>query len=201
MKFATCVGHPIRISMSWCHTIFFSVPGTFQPRGGPYFAAVFLPMIARTIQRKLAGYSLSVAENTKQRIWKPRVRAEWERLRSEVATRLLRWEPNRTGAITRGNLQRDRALRERRIEANIDKATAQQLKQIYGHVRQVMESWLTTNRTGFSPSITKLFVASLVPRRRLNVEFSQKQLLLRPQNPSIDWRGFCFLVVLLFHLP
>jgi hypothetical protein len=27
-----------------------------------------------------AGYSLSVAENTKQRIWKPRVRAEFERL-------------------------------------------------------------------------------------------------------------------------
>jgi hypothetical protein len=33
-----------------------------------------------------AGYSLSVAENTKQRIWKPSVRAEWERLRCEVAT-------------------------------------------------------------------------------------------------------------------
>jgi hypothetical protein len=27
-----------------------------------------------------AGYSESVAENTKQRIWKPRVRAEFERL-------------------------------------------------------------------------------------------------------------------------
>ena len=27
-----------------------------------------------------AGYSPSVAENTKQRIWKPRVRAEFERL-------------------------------------------------------------------------------------------------------------------------
>jgi hypothetical protein len=27
-----------------------------------------------------AGYSLSVAENTKQRIWKPRVREEFERL-------------------------------------------------------------------------------------------------------------------------
>ena len=27
-----------------------------------------------------AGYSVSVAENTKQRIWKPRVRAEFERL-------------------------------------------------------------------------------------------------------------------------
>ncbi len=27
-----------------------------------------------------AGYSLSVAENTKQRIWKPGVRAEFERL-------------------------------------------------------------------------------------------------------------------------
>jgi hypothetical protein len=35
-----------------------------------------------------AGYSLSVAENTKQRIWKPRVRAEWERLRSELAAML-----------------------------------------------------------------------------------------------------------------
>jgi Terminase small subunit len=34
-----------------------------------------------------AGYSLSVAENTKQRIWKPRVRAEWERLRFELAAR------------------------------------------------------------------------------------------------------------------
>ena len=28
-----------------------------------------------------AGYSLSVAENTKQRIWKPRVQAEYERIR------------------------------------------------------------------------------------------------------------------------
>jgi phage terminase small subunit len=28
-----------------------------------------------------AGYSLSVAENTKQRIWKPQVRAEYERVR------------------------------------------------------------------------------------------------------------------------
>jgi hypothetical protein len=37
-----------------------------------------------------AGYSLSVAENTKQRIWKPRVRAEWERLRCEVTAGLLR---------------------------------------------------------------------------------------------------------------
>jgi hypothetical protein len=27
-----------------------------------------------------AGYSLSVSENTKQRIWKPRVRGEFERL-------------------------------------------------------------------------------------------------------------------------
>jgi len=32
-----------------------------------------------------AGYSLSVAENTKQRICKPQVRAEWERLRCELA--------------------------------------------------------------------------------------------------------------------
>ncbi len=37
-----------------------------------------------------AGYSLSVAENTKQRIWKPQVRAEWERLRCELAARVLR---------------------------------------------------------------------------------------------------------------
>ncbi len=36
-----------------------------------------------------AGYSLSVSENTKQRIWKPRVRNEWERLRSVVANRPL----------------------------------------------------------------------------------------------------------------
>ena len=28
-----------------------------------------------------AGYSLSVAENTKQRVWKPQVRAEYERVR------------------------------------------------------------------------------------------------------------------------
>ena len=28
-----------------------------------------------------AGYSLSVAENTKQRIWKPQVRTEYERLK------------------------------------------------------------------------------------------------------------------------
>lgn len=36
-----------------------------------------------------AGYSLSVAENTKQRIWKPRVRAERDRLRCEFAAGLL----------------------------------------------------------------------------------------------------------------
>src|SRR5215472_17040262 len=36
----------------------------------------------------VAGYSLSVAENTKQRIWKPPVRAEWERLQREVAARV-----------------------------------------------------------------------------------------------------------------
>ena len=30
-----------------------------------------------------AGYSLSVAENTKQRIWKPQVRAEYERVKTE----------------------------------------------------------------------------------------------------------------------
>ena len=33
----------------------------------------------------LAGYSLSVAENTKQRVWKPVVRAEFERIQSELA--------------------------------------------------------------------------------------------------------------------
>jgi phage terminase small subunit len=34
-----------------------------------------------------AGYTLSVAENTKQKIWaKPQVRAEFERLRSRVGT-------------------------------------------------------------------------------------------------------------------
>jgi hypothetical protein len=32
-----------------------------------------------------AGYSLSVAEKTKQRIWTPRVRAEWERLQASIA--------------------------------------------------------------------------------------------------------------------
>jgi hypothetical protein len=39
-----------------------------------------------------AGYSLSVAENTKQRVWRPRVRAEWERLRCERAASLLAGE-------------------------------------------------------------------------------------------------------------
>lgn len=37
-----------------------------------------------------AGYSVSVAENTKQRIWKPRVRSEFERLRRDLAETLLR---------------------------------------------------------------------------------------------------------------
>ena len=32
-----------------------------------------------------AGYSLSVAENTKQRIWKPQVRAEYERVKSQCS--------------------------------------------------------------------------------------------------------------------
>ncbi len=32
----------------------------------------------------LAGYSLSVAENTKQRIWKPRTRVEFERLKEVI---------------------------------------------------------------------------------------------------------------------
>ena len=31
-----------------------------------------------------AGYSVSVAENTKQRIWKPRVRVEFERLQRRL---------------------------------------------------------------------------------------------------------------------
>jgi hypothetical protein len=37
-----------------------------------------------------AGYSVSVAENTKQRIWKPRVRCEFERQRRDLADTLLR---------------------------------------------------------------------------------------------------------------
>ena len=37
-----------------------------------------------------AGYSLSVAENTKQRIWKPQVRMEFERLQSGLADRALK---------------------------------------------------------------------------------------------------------------
>jgi hypothetical protein len=32
-----------------------------------------------------ASHSLSVAENTKQRIWKPQVRAEFERLHMRVS--------------------------------------------------------------------------------------------------------------------
>jgi hypothetical protein len=32
----------------------------------------------------VAGYSSSVAENTKQRIWKPKVRAEYERLERQL---------------------------------------------------------------------------------------------------------------------
>ena len=34
-----------------------------------------------------AGYSVSVAENTKQRIWKPQVRAEFERLQCRPQNR------------------------------------------------------------------------------------------------------------------
>lgn len=37
----------------------------------------------------LAGYSLSVAENTKQRIWKPVVRSEFERLQLHLVNRPL----------------------------------------------------------------------------------------------------------------
>jgi hypothetical protein len=36
-----------------------------------------------------AGYSLSVAQNTKPRIWNPRVRAEWDRLRCQAAARIV----------------------------------------------------------------------------------------------------------------
>ena len=36
-----------------------------------------------------AGYSLSVAENTKQRIWKPSVRQEFERLSTELSKQIL----------------------------------------------------------------------------------------------------------------
>ena len=36
----------------------------------------------------LAGYSLSVAENTKQRLWKEPVRAQFERLRANLSTQL-----------------------------------------------------------------------------------------------------------------
>jgi len=41
-----------------------------------------------------AGYSLSVAENTKQRIWKPQVRIEFERLRRELADRSMKEKPS-----------------------------------------------------------------------------------------------------------
>jgi hypothetical protein len=37
-----------------------------------------------------AEYSLSVAENSKQRIWNDRLNAEFERLKSEVASRVPR---------------------------------------------------------------------------------------------------------------
>ena len=37
-----------------------------------------------------AGYSLSVAENTKQRIWKPQVWMEFERLRRELTDRSMK---------------------------------------------------------------------------------------------------------------
>jgi DNA-directed RNA polymerase specialized sigma24 family protein len=36
----------------------------------------------------VAGYSLSVAENTKQRVWKPKVRAEYERLERQLFGKL-----------------------------------------------------------------------------------------------------------------
>lgn len=34
-----------------------------------------------------AGYSPSVAENTKQRVWKPQVRLEFERLHHQITQR------------------------------------------------------------------------------------------------------------------
>ena len=36
-----------------------------------------------------AGYSLSVGENTKQRIWNPYVRQEFERLQSELRSQII----------------------------------------------------------------------------------------------------------------
>ena len=44
-----------------------------------------------------AGYSLSVAENTKQRIWKPRVCAEWERLRGVLGKHSEHWQVRAAG--------------------------------------------------------------------------------------------------------
>jgi hypothetical protein len=40
-----------------------------------------------------AGYSLSVAENTKQRIWKPQVRSEYERLKRNWTYRCPNADP------------------------------------------------------------------------------------------------------------
>ena len=39
-----------------------------------------------------AGYSLSVSENTKQKVWKPEVHAEFERLKNQLR-RSLRLKP------------------------------------------------------------------------------------------------------------
>lgn len=41
-----------------------------------------------------AGYSVSVAENTKQRIWKPQVCAEYERVRQGLSANAKSWNPD-----------------------------------------------------------------------------------------------------------
>ena len=46
-----------------------------------------------------AGYSLSVAENTKQRIWKPQVIAEYERVRRRLKAN-ANWGVSRQATIT-----------------------------------------------------------------------------------------------------
>jgi len=55
-----------------------------------------------------AGYSASVAENTKQRIWKPHVRAEWERLQREAAARLLQGAASERGSENPGETRQAR---------------------------------------------------------------------------------------------
>jgi len=50
-----------------------------------------------------AGYSVSVAENTKQRIWKPRVRAEFERLQSGMGKPRAEGKPSQMAPPTELN--------------------------------------------------------------------------------------------------